>query len=463
MFCDRNSGGLSAASSQAIVQGHRFRYSRFLTTACAMLAMAIAGLASGQDRGPAGTVVFSETEGVTLEEFVRRALSFNGEVVAARLEVDRARAQLRQARLLPNPRLDAERLVGPSFFTPEDRETSVTLGFPVTPIVRRRSRVRVAEVEVLTAESQAAERERGVVREVVGAYGEALTAYREAQALDRMRETDEQTRDIAVKRVESQDVAPLDVRRVEVELARLAAKRRSAKGRLEAAALRLRALARVQDSEKIRIRSLEAWFPLPASHDEAVATALAARPDVRLARLQEQLAEAELELTRREAFPELELFGRYSSKQSSLEVPGLGTVEDRERTFGGGASISLPLFNRNQGAIAAASVTAHQAVERRRQIERTAAAEVAAALARYLAADSALSEYEGGVLKKSEEIVATIQEAYRLGALPFTDLIAEQRRLLESQRDLSDLIGERFRALADLEAALGSPTTEKVR
>lgn len=431
---------------------------------CAVSGIAIPGLASDATREPAVKVVFSESEGITIGELVRKALSSNGEVLAAALEVDRARAQLRQARLLPNPRLDAERLVGPSFSAPEDRETSMTLGFPLTPLVRRRSAVRVAEVDVLTAESRAAERQRGVVGEVVGAYGEALSAYREAQALDRMKETDERTRDIAVQRVDSKDAAPLDVRRVEVELARLAARRRTAEGRLEAAALRLRGLAGMQDSWEIRMRaSLKAWFPLPSSREEAIASALASRPDVRLARLQEHLADAELGLARAAAFPELELFGRYSSKQSSLEVPGVGTVEDRERTFGGGASISLPLFNRNQGAITAASIAVRQAVERRRQIERTAIAEVEAAFARYLAADSALSGYEEGVLKRSQEIVVTIQEAYRLGALPFIDLIAEQRRLFESQRDLTDLTGERFRALADLEAALGSPATENVR
>jgi outer membrane protein TolC len=50
-----------------------------------------------------------------------------------------------------------------------------------------------------------------------------------------------------------------------------------------------------------------------------------------------------------------------------------------------------------------------------------------------------------------------IRAAYELGQFQITDLLSEQRRLLDSQREYTETLTEQYRALADLQAALGAP------
>jgi outer membrane protein TolC len=43
-----------------------------------------------------------------------------------------------------------------------------------------------------------------------------------------------------------------------------------------------------------------------------------------------------------------------------------------------------------------------------------------------------------------------------MGAFRVTELIAEQRRLVDSQREYTEVLTERYRALADLQTAIGA-------
>ena len=53
--------------------------------------------------------------------------------------------------------------------------------------------------------------------------------------------------------------------------------------------------------------------------------------------------------------------------------------------------------------------------------------------------------------------VAAIRAAYQIGEFRITDLLAEQRRLVDSQRELTEALTEQYRALADLDSAMGLP------
>ncbi|MGH8700722.1 MAG: TolC family protein [Burkholderiales bacterium] len=83
--------------------------------------------------------------------------------------------------------------------------------------------------------------------------------------------------------------------------------------------------------------------------------------------------------------------------------------------------------------------------------------EVASAYARYQAAQEAQRLFERGVLARSNANLSTLREAYRMGAFRVTELIAEQRRLVDSEREYTEVLTERYRALADLQTAIGRP------
>ena len=63
--------------------------------------------------------------------------------------------------------------------------------------------------------------------------------------------------------------------------------------------------------------------------------------------------------------------------------------------------------------------------------------------------------FDQGVIGRSNANIQAIRGAYEIGEFKITDLLAEQRRLLDSQRDFTEALTERYRALADLQSAMG--------
>jgi len=88
---------------------------------------------------------------------------------------------------------------------------------------------------------------------------------------------------------------------------------------------------------------------------------------------------------------------------------------------------------------------------------------VASAYARYEAARAAVTTFEIGVNGRSNDNIRVIRAAYDLGEFRITDLINEQRRLREAQREFTEALSEQYRALADLQAAIGSAPPQKQR
>ncbi|HWP45065.1 MAG TPA: hypothetical protein VNO14_17615, partial [Blastocatellia bacterium] len=53
--------------------------------------------------------------------------------------------------------------------------------------------------------------------------------------------------------------------------------------------------------------------------------------------------------------------------------------------------------------------------------------------------------------------IRSVRGAYEIGAFRITDLLVEQRRFIDLQREFIEALAERYRALADLQAAMGIP------
>jgi outer membrane protein TolC len=81
--------------------------------------------------------------------------------------------------------------------------------------------------------------------------------------------------------------------------------------------------------------------------------------------------------------------------------------------------------------------------------------EVASAFRRYEAAQTAFQTYEQGVIARSAQNVRTMRAVYEAGAFRISELLAEQRRLIDSQHEMTEALTERYRAMADMQAALG--------
>jgi len=392
------------------------------------------------------------------DDLVRRALASNAEMAAARMEIDRGRARLRQAGLRPNPSVEFLQQNG-VFNSPGERGTSIGFALPIELAGQRGRRIDLARAELEASEAEVADRERRLALEVRATYAETLAASRELEVTRDLRSLDVETARIVEARVAEGDAAPLELDLLRAEIDRLRARLALIEGRLQASTLRLKQIVGIPPDEPLQIREA-LTAPLgpdpPASLDAAVGIALRARPDLRFARLSEEVARAGYRLARAQAAPQVTAFVQYSNILGTFDNSPVGVITDRDRLLGLGVSVTLPILNRNQGAKAEAQLAITQARRRHEFLESAVRAEVAAAYRRYEAAQASLQTYERDVIARSTQNIRTMRAAYEAGAFRITEVINEQRRLLDTQREFTQALAERYRALADLQAAMGA-------
>jgi cobalt-zinc-cadmium efflux system outer membrane protein len=403
---------------------------------------------------------FDAVQGASSDDLVRRAFTANSDLAAARLDIERARARVRQSGLRANPTFDFEQTTGKFTGSPGERETTIGIALPLEVNGQRRSKVNLAQAELEAAEAEVADRERRLMAEVRGVYVETLAAIRELTITEGINNLDLQTARIVAARVTEGESAPIELNLLRAEVDRLRSRRALVEGRLQVTMLRLKSLAGMAPDEPLRIREDLTAPPLSqpsASLAASLDTALRMRPDARLARLTEKVAQAGLELARAQGRPDVTAFTKYSSNRTVIDNTPVGALRDKDKVLSFGVSVTIPLFNRNQGAKAEAATAIAQAQRRREFVEQLVRAEVTSAYARYEAAQAALNIFEQGVLARSTENIKSMRGAYELGAFRMTELLSEQRRLLDSQREYTEALAERYKALSDLLSAIGAP------
>jgi cobalt-zinc-cadmium efflux system outer membrane protein len=124
--------------------------------------------------------------------------------------------------------------------------------------------------------------------------------------------------------------------------------------------------------------------------------------------------------------------------------------------FGGGVTVMLPVRNRNQGNIAAASAETRAAERRQQLVDLTARQEVVAAFAQVEGARRAQELYARGVRDVARRNLDVVRQTYALGRGSLLDVVAEQRRYIEIENGYTDVLKQLYDAMVDLERAVGA-------
>jgi len=403
-------------------------------------------------------VYYDPQDGVSINELIERALRANQELTAARLEIEKAKARLTQARLRPNPTLEFEQESGRFVGSPGEGQFTAGFSLPIELYGRRSARINAAQIAIEASEADVRNRERALVASILTNYAEALASLRELDATEKLLELDLQTTRFVQIRVNQGESPPLELNLLQAEVERLRSRRQLSEGKLQASLTQLKLLSGMPFEDILRLREQidAAVLPtLPQSREAAVDIGLRTRPDILLAKMEEQVATAGLRLVRAESRPDFTAFTRYTQGRSVIDDP-IQPFSQRDRTLAFGVAIGLPVFDRKQGARAEAEIAIKQAQARREFAERVVRSEIVAAYQRYDAASRAVSTLQTAAIPRSTENVATFRKVYELGQITITDLITEQRRLLDATRDLTEALTERYRAQADLNIALGA-------
>lgn len=403
-----------------------------------------------------------EIAGISLEAAIARALEREPTLRASRTDIDVALGQRQQAGLRPNPTLMFERREEPMG---TDSATTVGVEWPLD-LFRRQARVRTAEHELAVTRLAVADRERLLAADVRVQYGMAAAAARDVAIADELVAILQRQLDLARARASEGAIPPLERDMLDVEVRRMQAERVRASGRADVALLQLKPLLGMEPGEALMLReSLEALVEQAASGTSGttglVSAVVEPRADVRVADAQVTLAEVKVDQARREGRMDVSLFGTYMRMDAGFPQLGVNPAGVFERVRGrfnyvaAGAALSLPLFNRNQGQVAAAQAERSGAEARRDAAALAARSEVAAAQARDARAREALALYSDGARALARQNLDVVRQTFDLGRATLFDVLTEHRRYLDFEQSYTAALREAWEARAALKGALG--------
>lgn len=400
-------------------------------------------------------------DGLTVERLVERGAARRADLLAARERLTIAEGRLQQARLRPNPTLEAE-YGSPRFLGGEaERDFSVGVAQTFELGGKRRKRAAVAELEVARTRAEIFALERQIGAEIRAAYTNALGVARRLDVLEKLAASDEELVRVTDARLREGDAAPLDANLVRVENDRLRVQIIQAKSELDTEFLRLKSLIGADAAEALKIAPQTERPPrLDLTLNDLTGLALKERADLKAARLGEEIGAARIDLAKSGSVPNVEGSVKYSGGKSIIDLPpslGVSPFPQREREITFGVAVEIPVFNRNQGEIASAAGERVQAMRQREFLETLIRRDVAVAYRRYRAAAEALVLYSTQIMPRAEENFRSVRAAYGLGEFSVFDVVSEQRRLTENVTAYNQSLRDYYAALAELEAAIGAP------
>lgn len=400
--------------------------------------------------------------GMTANEAVRIALENNGEIQAMRDELEATKALIKQAELRPNPRLkltgSQESIIGNRY------SGGASVSLPLELGGRRRARIDVAQKQFDLRKMVLSESERKLATKVRNKFGMSLAKIEKLRFLEELLANVDQGYKLISAKVTEGSNAPLEQNMSLVELNRIRSMRETAVAETEIKLLELRNIMGLEPTKVLRLKGdfknlLTEKIP---TRKEATEQAIQNRPDLESLRLAIIFSKAKLELAHSQSrfdadvslgFQRLTRIQPMISNQNPVELEP-NRIGENFITFG--VDLLLPVRDKNQGNIEAATLNINAAEKRLRFGELTVRREVISAYTRFEAAVRALTIYQNGVRNQAKQNLQVVWQTYDLGEKDLLDYIAEERRYLDLENSLIDAELEVYLAKIGIYQAINS-------
>ena len=405
---------------------------------------------------------------LSLEEARATARRVSPELSAARAAVTAAEARARQAGAIPNPTL-AYSHEQTSRNGATNAQHVATVEQPLDFFGQRGARRDAAQLRADAARARLELTRAQLDLDVARAFAHALAGERRAALALQMADAFTEARRVSGARLAAGDVSGYADRRLRLEGARYAALAAqaalardsarlalvglladSASGRPGLAAGALVLDARVLDSVGVTPAAAgEPAAPLAATADSLQTLALSRRAELRIAQLEREAAAAGVRLARTERLPIPVLTAGVKTERTP-DIDGF-------RGLVAGVSLPLPLWDRREGAVAAAEADTRVLDAELAGLRRQIAREVAEALAASQAVEAQLSELRPRVAEDTDAALRAVRVAYAEGEITLVEWLDAVRAYQDAQSTVAMLQAESIIRRAALERAVGVP------
>ena len=399
--------------------------------------------------------------GLSLEQAIARAIAQEPSLRAAHSQVEMAQGTKIQASLRPNPSLSFERREEPGG---TDILTTVGVEWPLD-LFRRSGRIAVADREVATAQLVISDRERVLAADVRTRYGDVLSTIRDLALFDDIVAATQNQFHLLRSRVEQGASPPLDRDLLDVELRRVQADRLLQTARTETAVFELKRVLGMKADATLTVRDS---FAELVQRESAAApragdapTAVEQRADVREAAARIDTAVAKIDRAHSQGRFDVSLFANYMRMDAGFPQRGFISDGRLERVRGqfnywsAGATLTVPVLNRNQGEVAVARAEQTGAIAFHDAVRLAAEAELASARALDERAREAVKIFGAGAQALARQNLSVVGQSYELGRVTVFEVLAERRRYLDVERAYTEVLRAAYEARTALNRALG--------
>ena len=260
-----------------------------------------------------------------------------------------------------------------------------------------------------------------VATDIKTAYYDCVRIQKQLAAIDKFSVLMKQGVDVASKRLKAGEGSKIDLLQTQVQLKQLELDRKQLIASLDA---RLREIASLAGSPNLQLRRVSGELPdSPITQDwRGIEEGLVAMSP-EYAAAQARIRQASALIRRHEAQPLPNLGLQMGAGVDNGTNSGMMNVQ---------VGVPVPIFNKNQGNIAAARAEYCRALQEAQRIDNAIRARLAVASGEYGRAAEAVTMYTGELLPVAKETLDLAEEAYKAGEQDFVQLLVTRRTYFDT-------------------------------
>jgi cobalt-zinc-cadmium efflux system outer membrane protein len=387
---------------------------------------------------------------LSLAAAIQETLANNPELLALRKEVETARFKPAEERFLAPPMLESQIWQWPiNTLNPANTNMYMFMATQDLPGRGKRAlRAAAAEKEVAVADVDVEIRARQILDDVKQQYASLFVARKAIEIHLASADLLRQFADLSQAKYSTGRMSQQDVLKSVVELSKLHDDLIMFHAQADGARLHLNMLmSRIPDAP-IGPLTDAAEQVLVAPVADLQRIALDEQPELRMARVKIDQAEAQLKVARSEYKPDFSVTGGY------MLMPNMTDA------WMGRIGVTWPKAPWARGRLDARVAEANAAIDaakaRQRAMENAVRLAVSDAYVRVKAAEQRAALLRTTILPQSHQTLDVSRVAYQTDRVDFLALIENQRTLLDAELAYFRALSDRAQALADLERALGT-------
>ena len=395
-------------------------------------------------------------QSITIEQAVQEALQNNPGLLAEKLGIPVAETAAITARLRPNPvvSVSSDHLdwLGTGYNAVNSAgpvESALRIDVPWERGHKREYRVDTAGYAQKIAQARVADSIRRLRLDVTLACIDVIAAKARLELAQDNLKSLQGVVQLNETRLQGGAIPPIELTRSRVAMLQFRSNVKTAELALTTARVRLQTLlgrgpgqAPVDVSDPLKI-------PMPPSTpvlDQIQTRAIAVRPDIQAARLDQARSQSELRLQLANGKVDYTAGAEYRRQQG---INGTGN------SVGFFVSVPLPVFNRNQGEIARVTSEEVQLQKQIEALQSQVSGEVTGAYREYETARQLIGDIESDLLGLSQEARNTTTYVYQAGAGSLLDVLDAQRAFNETMSTYYDAQADYRRAVSRLTSVVG--------